>query len=111
MVFHESRGEAERERDGSTATFTPDVDLPEALRAPAMGLHRLQCGEAWRVRGSGERKEWATGEASREGLGLYIGSLAQGARCTLRMELDGEGGVPGRRCEPSPGIWVAVSVA
>jgi hypothetical protein len=31
MVFHESRGEAERERDGSTATFTPVVDLPEAL--------------------------------------------------------------------------------
>jgi hypothetical protein len=56
-------------------------------------------------------EEWATGETSREGLGLYTGSLAQGARCMLLTELDGEGGVSGRRCEPSPGVWVAVSVA
>jgi hypothetical protein len=53
MVFQESREDAERERDGSTATFTPVVDLPKALRALAMGLLRLQCGEAWRVSGSG----------------------------------------------------------
>jgi hypothetical protein len=32
---------AERERDGSTATFTLAVDLPKALRALAMVLLRL----------------------------------------------------------------------
>jgi hypothetical protein len=53
MVFQESRGEVVRERDGSTATFTLVVDLPEALRAPVMGLLRLQYREAQRVRGSG----------------------------------------------------------
>jgi hypothetical protein len=46
VVFHASRGEAERERDGSTATFTPVIDLPGALRAPATVLLRLQCGGA-----------------------------------------------------------------
>jgi hypothetical protein len=61
VVFHAFRGEAERERDGSTATFTPVVDLPEAL----------QSREAQRVRGSGvgvnEQKR-----REREGPGVFI---------------------------------------
>jgi hypothetical protein len=51
------------------------------------------------VRGEWGRNKWVTGEASRGRLGLYIGLLARGARCTHRRELDGEGGVSGRRCE------------
>jgi hypothetical protein len=57
VVFHASRGEAERERDGSTTTFIPVVDLPEALRAPATVLLRLQMR-----RGSASEREWSGGE-------------------------------------------------
>jgi hypothetical protein len=52
-----------------------------------------------------------TGEASIGRLRFYTGSLARGARCTRRTELDSEGGVSGRRCELSLGVWVAVLVA
>jgi hypothetical protein len=45
------------------------------------------------------------------GWGFYGGSLVYGARCTLRAELDGKGGVSGRHCEPSLGVGLAVSVA
>jgi hypothetical protein len=70
MVFHESRGGADREKDGSTATFTPDGDLPEPPRAPAMGLLWLQCGEAWQVRGSGEGKNGRQERLRERGLGF-----------------------------------------
>jgi hypothetical protein len=45
------------------------------------------------------------------GWGFYAGFLVHGARCTHRAELDGEGGVSGRHCEPSLGVGLAVSVA
>jgi hypothetical protein len=42
---------------------------------------------------------------------FYAGFLVHGARCTHRPELDGEGGVSGRHCEPSLGVGLAVSMA
>jgi hypothetical protein len=110
--FYESDKE-QRERgrlvDGNLHLL--DGDLPKTL-ASSGGVS--VSAARWRDLAS-EREweggEWATGEASREGLGFYTGSLAQGARCTLRTELDGGGSVSGRRCEPSPGVGVAVSVA
>jgi hypothetical protein len=82
----------------------PDGDLPEALSAPAMDLPRLQGGEDEQESGSGEGKEWATWEASSEGLGLYTDSRAQGVRCTHWTGLDGEGGASGRCCALSLGV-------
>jgi hypothetical protein len=63
------------------------------------------------VRGEWAGNKWAIGEASRGRFGLYTVLLARGARCTRRRELDGEGGVSGRRCELGLGVGVAVSVA
>jgi hypothetical protein len=62
----------------------------------------------------GEREcggeEWRREEDSRERLGFYTGFLVLGARCTRRVELDAEGGVSGRHCRLSLGMWLAVSV-
>jgi hypothetical protein len=85
--------EGERLVDGNL--HLPDGDLPEALSAPMMDSSRLQGGEDEQERESGQGKEWVTGEASREVLGLYTDSRARGVRCIHRTGLDGEGGVSG----------------
>jgi hypothetical protein len=101
-AFQRGSREGDRLVDGNL--HLPDGDLPEALSAPAMDSPRLQGGEDEQERGSAEGKEWVTGEASGEGLGLYTESMAQGVRCTRRTGLDGEGGVSGRRCALSLGV-------
>jgi hypothetical protein len=48
-------------------------------------------------------------ESSREGWGFYTELLVLGAWCTHRVALDVEGGVSGRHCRLSLGMWSAVS--
>jgi hypothetical protein len=85
------------------ATFSLAVDLPKGSCSPAMDSPRLHDGEALQVRGSGEREEWATGEASGGGLGFYIESTGWVHGATRRTGLEGVGGASGRHCALSPG--------
>jgi hypothetical protein len=57
------RGSREGERLVDCILHLPNGDLPEAPSAPTMDSPRLQSGEDEQERGSGEGKEWATGEA------------------------------------------------
>jgi hypothetical protein len=57
------RGSREGERLVDGNLHLPVGDLPEAPSAPVMDSPRLQGGEDEQERGSGEGKEWVTGEA------------------------------------------------
>jgi hypothetical protein len=84
---------------------------PRSAGSAAREKERRQEEKAQQVRESGMGRNGDRRGFLERGWGFYVGSLAHGARCTLRAELDGEGGVSGWRCEPSLGVGVAVSMA
>jgi hypothetical protein len=57
------RGSREGERMVYCILHLPNGDLSEALSTPVTDLPQLQGGEDEQERGSGEGKEWLTGEA------------------------------------------------
>jgi hypothetical protein len=76
-----------------------------------MDLPRLHGGEALQARGSGEGNNGRQ-ERLREGdLVFYTESMAWVHGATCRTRLEGVGGISGRRCALSLGVWMAVSVA
>jgi hypothetical protein len=85
--------EGEEWRCRSMATFPGDRRSNETsiFNSGGEGMAPWERGSPGEGEWSGNK--WATGEASRGRRGLYTGSLAWGARCTRRTELDGEGGV------------------
>jgi hypothetical protein len=83
---------------------------PRPAGSAAREKERRQEEKAQQVRESGMGRNGDRRGFPERGWGFYAVSLAHGARCTLRAELDGEGGVSRRRCEPSLGVGVAVSV-
>jgi hypothetical protein len=97
-------------RCGRPSPLLPAI-YPQPAGSPAREKERRQEEKDQQVRESrmGRNGDWR-GFLER-GWGFYAGSLAHGARCTLRAELDGEGGVSGWRGELILGVGVAVSVA
>jgi hypothetical protein len=81
---------------------TDDLMETSSFSSGGEGTAPWERGSAGEGEWSGNK--WAIGEASRGRISLYTGSLARGARCTRRTELDGEGVASGRHCELSLGV-------